>query len=115
MIHPDRLAGRYTFAAGEPLPKDASPTFVSGYLEAQGHRDGTGLGTGRDCAGHGPPPPHLCGRDVRKVCNCCITCQRNCVLPKYPPRRGLLDRAAGAASTALARLLNGSHKTRGGV
>jgi hypothetical protein len=33
---------------------------------------------GRDPNGHAPPPPHLCTRDVAKVCNCCSDCQAVC-------------------------------------
>jgi hypothetical protein len=33
---------------------------------------------GRDPRGHGPMVPHLCERDVTKVCNCCGSCKTEC-------------------------------------
>lgn len=50
----------------------------------------------RDLEGHRPPPPHLCARDVTKVCNCCADCQAVCWMEGIVERgRGLLRKVFG--------------------
>ncbi len=50
----------------------------------------------RDPDGHPPPMPHLCVRDVTKVCNCCTNCQAVCWMEGVVERgRGLLRKVFG--------------------
>lgn len=71
-----RQLGHRAAAQGAPreAPVDGSPTeWFAGYDAAEEHRKNT-----RDPAGHPPHLPHLCARDVSKVCSCCDTCKRIC-------------------------------------
>lgn len=47
---------------------------------------------GLDPAGHPPRRPHLCERDVSKVCNCCETCSTACWAEKF---EGTTERLKG--------------------
>ena len=50
----------------------------------------------RDPEGHPPPAPHLCIRDVTKVCNCCSNCKSVCWMEGVMERgRGLLRKVFG--------------------
>lgn len=60
------------FPVGSPTRPDYKAWFTA-YDRVEQNR-----AAGRDPNGHQPINPHLCVRDVTKVCNCCTRCTSEC-------------------------------------
>lgn len=57
---------------------------------------------GLDPNGHSPLVPHLCSRDITKVCNCCNGCTTGCWAEKF---EGTSKRIESAARGLLRKLI----------
>jgi hypothetical protein len=53
-------------------------SWILAYDAVDAHRK-----NGLDPNGHPPGIPHLCERDVTKVCNCCQSCKTVCWTEKF--------------------------------
>jgi len=86
----EKLKGAYAFASGEPETSAHAdnPEWQAGYAAARENH-----ARGLDVRGNPHTPPHLCVRDVRKVCACNASTQRHCTVAVYPPSQ----RAAGTS------------------
>jgi len=68
--------GDHRIAPAIPLPE--ANAWIAAFDAVEAHR-----AKGLDPAGHQPRIPHLCTRDVSKVCNCCETCCTACWAEKF--------------------------------
>lgn len=95
-----RQLGHRAAARGEPreAPVNGDPmSWILAYDAAEKYR-----ARGLDPNGHPPRVPHLCARDVSKVCNCCESCRTSCWAEGF---EGTTERLKSTARGLLRKLI----------
>lgn len=76
-LTPEQL-GHRAAAVGEPITSCSLDGAAQALWEGAYRRADAFRQNRLDPNGHQPAVPHLCARDVTKVCNCCDACRTEC-------------------------------------
>jgi hypothetical protein len=92
---PSKLGHRAAAQAGDvACPFSPGSHDADAWHEAH-QRANTFRARGLDPNGHDPPPPHLCPRNTKFVCNCCHACTTEC-RTEEPAKSMTIDRVMWA-------------------